>query len=262
LYHLGVYVRIGRGYRIDLGSGPGAFVHSSEQTRDVIVPAEAGHGFALPNAGSVDDAKIDRAVADLHADFKRQSGRLQQAQFDRLVLRRNFSPPEMVALTAKLAALGVAADWSASGANGNGAAGAIGDPGGAYQAPDDGRIKQRSPYALLTQREEVELGRRVRLALQVQDELDASKLTSVEEKEIIRRGRSARNRMILANLRLIRFVVQNVRRPIRSLDPWDGIVNLSCRGMLFVSVARQLGSGNSYARLLCCPLSSETGRNS
>src|SRR5438309_1118323 len=32
-----------------------------------------------------------------------------------------------------------------------------------------------------------------------------------------------------------------------------GIVNLSGRGMLLVSVARQLGSGNSFARLLCCP---------
>ena len=30
--------------------------------------------------------------------------------------------------------------------------------------------------------------------------------------------------------------------------------------MLFLSVARQLGSGNSFARLLCCPLSSEAGR--
>jgi hypothetical protein len=33
-----------------------------------------------------------------------------------------------------------------------------------------------------------------------------------------------------------------------------GIVNLSGRGMLLVSVARQLGSGNSFARLMCCPL--------
>ena len=32
--------------------------------------------------------------------------------------------------------------------------------------------------------------------------------------------------------------------------PMTGIVNLSRRGMLFVSVARQLGSGNSFARLL------------
>jgi hypothetical protein len=33
-----------------------------------------------------------------------------------------------------------------------------------------------------------------------------------------------------------------------------GIVNLSGRGMLIVSVARQLGWGNFLAHLLCCPL--------
>ena len=39
-----------------------------------------------------------------------------------------------------------------------------------------------------------------------------------------------------------------------------GIVNLSGRGMLVVSVARQLGSGNPFARLLCCPAQAERGR--
>jgi hypothetical protein len=37
----------------------------------------------------------------------------------------------------------------------------------------------------------------------------------------------------------------------------SGIVNLSGRGMLVVSVARQLGLGNSFARLLCCPAQAE-----
>ena len=39
-----------------------------------------------------------------------------------------------------------------------------------------------------------------------------------------------------------------------------GIVNLSGRGMLLVSVARQLGSGHSSARPLCCPAQAERGR--
>jgi hypothetical protein len=45
--------------------------------------------------------------------------------------------------------------------------------------------------------------------------------------------------------------------------PWrgtEGIVNLTGRGMLVVSVARQLGSGNSLARLLCRPAQAERGR--
>jgi len=39
-----------------------------------------------------------------------------------------------------------------------------------------------------------------------------------------------------------------------------GVVNLSGRGMLVVSVARQLRRGNSFARLLCCPTQAERGR--
>ena len=41
--------------------------------------------------------------------------------------------------------------------------------------------------------------------------------------------------------------------------PGQGIVNLGGRDMLVVSVARQLGSGNSSARLLCCPAQAERG---
>jgi hypothetical protein len=37
----------------------------------------------------------------------------------------------------------------------------------------------------------------------------------------------------------------------------DGIVKLSGRGMLIVSVAWQLGTGNFFARLLCCPAQAE-----
>ena len=39
-----------------------------------------------------------------------------------------------------------------------------------------------------------------------------------------------------------------------------GIVNLSGGGMLVVSVARKLGSRNSFARVLCCPAQAERGR--
>ena len=46
--------------------------------------------------------------------------------------------------------------------------------------------------------------------------------------------------------------------PCRS--PGARIVNLSGRGMLIGSVARQLGSGNSFDRLLSCPAQAERGR--
>ena len=46
----------------------------------------------------------------------------------------------------------------------------------------------------------------------------------------------------------------------RSAGSPNGIVNLSGSGMLVVSVARRLGSGNSVARLSCCPAQAERGR--
>jgi hypothetical protein len=42
--------------------------------------------------------------------------------------------------------------------------------------------------------------------------------------------------------------------------PFAGIVNLSGRGMLVVSVTRRLGSGKSFARLSCCPAQAERCR--
>jgi hypothetical protein len=51
-----------------------------------------------------------------------------------------------------------------------------------------------------------------------------------------------------------------VLRPSQDIDcgdPQEGIVKLSGRGMLIVSVAWQLGTGNFFARLLCCPAQAE-----
>src|SRR5579864_1701419 len=103
----------------------GLSVHASEQSNDLSMLTGPGHGIPQADVVKIDVAKLDRAVADLHADFRRQNGRLKQAQFDRLVLRRNFSPPEMVALTQKLGALGVVADgFTSNRSERNGAAAA------------------------------------------------------------------------------------------------------------------------------------------
>jgi hypothetical protein len=62
------------------------------------------------------------------------------------------------------------------------------------------------------------------------------------------------------HLRLCEFMRSPVSQPLANdarrarVVRSAGIVNLSGRGMLVVSVARQLGSGNPFARLLCCPL--------
>jgi RNA polymerase primary sigma factor len=200
-----------------------------------IVPNELDLGRARHPEFELRAEKVDRAAADLHADFQRQRGFLKQAQFDRLVLRRNLTPPEMIALVAKLAALGVEIDESGSRPSN--------DDGLKEQSEDAGDVgsngkitvtasapRTRNPYRLLSQRDEIELGRRVQLALRTQEQLDSTKVHSVEEKGIIERGRAARDRMVLANLRLVRFVVHNIRRSIKFLDSWDlfqeGVIGL------------------------------------
>src|SRR5262249_29233659 len=90
--------------------------------------------------------------------------------------------------------------------------------------------RKRSPYALLSHREEIQLGRRVQVALRTQESLDATKVGSPEARAIIQRGRTARDRMVLANLRLVRFAIQNMGRPVKFLDSWDlfqeGVIGL------------------------------------
>jgi hypothetical protein len=54
-------------------------------------------------------------------------------------------------------------------------------------------------------------------------------------------------------------MLKNAKKQIIPAMTRSGIVKLSGRGMLVVSVARQLGLGNSFARLLCCPAQAERG---
>jgi hypothetical protein len=53
---------------------------------------------------------------------------------------------------------------------------------------------------------------------------------------------------------------RTVATPLKQALNTPGIVNLSGRGMLVVWVARQLGSGNSFDRLFCCPAQAERDR--
>ena len=176
------------------------------------------HEDASQDAQTVRPDKVERATTDLYADYQRQRGTLNQAQFDRLVLRRNLSPPEMVALIAKLSSLGVAlGDPTPPGLNHDIAATDQID-----MALSPGNLaRTRNPYALLTHRDEIELGRSIQLSIRVKENLHPSQISSPQENEIIGRGLTARDKMVVANLRLVRFAIRNVTRPARTLDPWD-----------------------------------------
>jgi len=186
------------------------------------VPSGITRACVLPPELELRTEKVDRAAADLHADYQRQNGLLSQAQFDRLVLRRNLTPRETIALIAKLTSMGVVLDEpraSVSTDDQSPTPGAVPKDEGPQDSASLSR--PRNPYALLSHREEIELGRRVRLALRTQEELDSTKVDTPEAKDIVKRGRAARERMVLANLRLVRFVIRNIRRPFKSLDSFD-----------------------------------------
>jgi RNA polymerase primary sigma factor len=127
----------------------------------------------------------------------------------------------MVALIAKLWSLGVTLhDSTAPGLNH-----AITDVAATDQtdlALSPGNLaRKRNPYALLTHRDEIELGRRIQLSIRIKENLGPSQIPSLEANEIIRRGLTARDKLVVANLRLVRFAIRNVTRPARTLDPWD-----------------------------------------
>src|SRR5690242_3855320 len=83
-------------------------VESADTLETKTARNEGAQDHARHHAEAVCPERVERAAADLYADFQRQGGKLSQAQFDRLVLRRNLCPAEMIAVLAKLSSLGVA----------------------------------------------------------------------------------------------------------------------------------------------------------
>jgi RNA polymerase primary sigma factor len=182
---------------------------------------DSGQPASTAPAAIVRQDKVNRAFADLEADFKRQGGSLNQSQFDRLVLRRNLSPAEMLALLTRLSVAGIAPEESKTPLPAEVSSRPLPRDSNVRAVQSSDRQPRRNPYALLSHEEEVDLGRRIQLALRVQPELDPKKVATDQEKAVVLRGKTARDRMMLANLRLIRFAIANVRRPVRSLDSWD-----------------------------------------
>src|SRR6185437_13347924 len=185
-------------------------------------------GIALPVGDHSDPMAVrlqtvEKAAEDLRADFQRQHGELSQSQVDRLVLRRNLSPAEMVAVIAKLRASGIVIhDPTSKPPVRETAPPSNQDHDKLSKKKENGVARtKRSPYALLTPNEEAELGRQIQLALRVEPNLDVSRVQPGEAREIINRGLRARDRLTVANLRLINFAIRHIARSAKSLDPWD-----------------------------------------
>jgi len=153
--------------------------------------------------------KATRAIAVLIDDHHRRGGYLDREQVERTLVKRALSPAECLEVYDGLAAEGIEVDADEADDSS--------DPG--EQGADDADLlgtpfKAFFETPLLTADEETQLGRRIALDRQTLDALAAGELEDdAFVRETIARGRSAYERMVLANLRL---VVSNVKQHTKS----------------------------------------------
>jgi RNA polymerase primary sigma factor len=163
--------------------------------------------------GGVEEAKVDRVVRDLIADHDRLDGFLSKAHVERLIEKRRLSVEECAEVHRQLVALGISvedesenpdeseghrAEWEGSASAG---------VDGSYERLD---VRLRNLSArLLTAEEEVELGRRMELGRRALHEIEEGVPRSEDHDRIIERGRSAKETMIMANLRLVLHIAKS-----------------------------------------------------
>ncbi|MFZ5511628.1 MAG: sigma-70 family RNA polymerase sigma factor [Pseudomonadota bacterium] len=169
----------------------------------------------------MEEAKVDRVVRDLVADHDRLDGFLSKAHVERLLEKRQLSVEECAEVHRQLNALGISAEDESENpdeAEGPGVEGGDSvDAGvdGSYERLD---VRLRSlSSGLLTAEEEVELGRRMELGRRAQRELEEGVPRSEEHDRILERGKSAKETMIMANLRLVLHIAK----------PYVGLSDLS-----------------------------------
>jgi RNA polymerase primary sigma factor len=153
--------------------------------------------------------KATRAIAVLIDDHHRRGGYLDREQVERTLFRRALSPSECLEVYDRLTAEGIVIDAEeADDSSEQGEKGA-----------DDTDLLATAFQSffetpLLTTDEEIQLGRRIVLGRQASDALEAGELEDeAVVRETILRGRSAYERMVVANLRL---VVSNAKRRTES----------------------------------------------
>lgn len=169
----------------------------------------------------MDEAKIDRIIEDLVADYDRRDGCLSKSHVERLVEKRQLCIEENTEVYRQLETLGITLEDDQE------------DPADASLANIDGReivepasIEPRQRLGVhlkemairrLTFDEEIDLGRRMELGRRAQRELEGGVPASSEHTSIIERADRARELMIRANLRLVLHIAR----------PYVGVSDLS-----------------------------------
>lgn len=192
----------------------------------------------------MEETKVDRVVRDLVADHDRLDGFLSKAHVDRLLEKRQLTVEEGAEVYRQLNAIGISVEDESE--NPDEIEGPNVDEVDSVDAGVDGsferldvRLRSLSSRPL-TAEEEVELGRRMELGRRALRELEEGVPRSEEHDRIIERGRSARETMIMANLRLVLHIAK----------PYVGLSDLSLDDLFQEGVIGLMRAADKYDHTL------------
>lgn len=192
----------------------------------------------------MEETKVDRVVRDLVADHDRLDGFLSKAHVERLLEKRVLTVEEGAEVYRQLNALGISVEDESEkpdeteGPSVEGSDSVDTSVDGSYERLDV-RLRNLSS-GLLTAEEEVELGRRMELGRRAQRELEEGVHRSEEHDRIIEQGRSAKETMIMANLRLVLHIAK----------PYVGLSDLSLDDLFQEGVMGLMRAADKYDHTL------------
>lgn len=148
------------------------------------------------NSPSASEARIEKALNALLADWRRQEQMLDRSQFERVVHRRKLEADEIVEVLRQLRAHGVVLEGMDDEEESVAAS-----PEDVHRSGNDfviGYLRTK----LLTREEEVRLGRAVQIGILAQREEQTGRYAD-DLGRLITEGERARAKMVVANLRLV-----------------------------------------------------------
>ena len=173
----------------------------------------------------IEDPKARRAAEDLLGDWERQ-GFVEQAQIDRLAMIRQLLPAQLAEVITFLRAIGAQADEEPEPEELLLCESLVSESD-LDRAPGKRAERDQNAERLLTPNEVFELSNAIQLGIQAARSSDSNTGLPVEQQRIIARGQQARERMIICNQGLVRFVAQHFQ-----VHPAFTIEDLNQEGIL------------------------------
>jgi RNA polymerase primary sigma factor len=149
---------------------------------------------------------VERTVIDLLADHERQGDRLSLDQVERLIDERNLSSTASLAVYQSLSEHGIVIAEDTPGTE---RPSRIAGESTRTAVPIGAIFSDALCHSVLSPAEEVELGRRIELARQLEADMSAGEVAaSAETDRILQRGDEARIAFVLHNIRLVHAIAR------------------------------------------------------